>query len=151
MPTINQLNQTYQLSPSDLLAIFSQSNGDARKASLQTVAAFFQTLQTAGNDKVTQYAQPNASGFTIQVAGDTDSVWMILTPTASVASGTIKMPARTGCIDGQELLVNCTQAISTLNFDGNGAFVTGAPTTIAANGFFRLRFDSVGGVWYRVG
>jgi len=49
------------------------------------------------------------------------------------------------------VLVNCTQAVTTLTINGNGATVTGAPTTLAANAFFRLRFEAVAGVWYRVG
>ena len=40
-------------------------------------------------------------------------------------------------------------AISTVA--GNGSTVNGAPTTLAANSFFRLRFDGVFKAWYRVG
>jgi hypothetical protein len=29
--------------------------------------------------------------------------------------------------------------------------VNGAPTTLAANAFFRLRFDGVFNAWYRIG
>jgi hypothetical protein len=32
-----------------------------------------------------------------------------------------------------------------------GATVVGAPTSLAANDFFLLRFDAVTGTWYRVG
>jgi hypothetical protein len=47
--------------------------------------------------------------------------------------------------------VNTTQAVTALTVAGNGATVNGAPTTLAANGFFRIRFDAVLDVWYRVG
>ena len=40
---------------------------------------------------------------------------------------------------------------SARNAARNGATVTGAPTSLSANGFFRLRFDAVASVWYRVG
>ena len=40
----------------------------------------------------------------------------------------------------------------TLTINGNGATaVTGAPTALAANAFFRLRFDRATSSWYRVG
>jgi hypothetical protein len=61
------------------------------------------------------------------------------------------LPLLANCVDKQEILVNCTQAITTLTVNGNGATVTGAPTTLSANGFFRLRFDGLANVWYRVG
>jgi hypothetical protein len=61
------------------------------------------------------------------------------------------MPAVASVIDGQELLVNSTQAVTTLTVAGNGATVAGAPTTLAANGFFRLKFEALVSTWYRVG
>jgi hypothetical protein len=54
-------------------------------------------------------------------------------------------------VDGQQLLVSCTQAVTTLTVAGNGSTVNGAPATLAANAFFRLRFDGVFKAWYRVG
>ncbi|MNR16702.1 hypothetical protein D3C85_1333210 [compost metagenome] len=61
------------------------------------------------------------------------------------------LPAVANIIDKQEVLVNCTQAVTTLTINGNGATVTGAPTTLAANAFFRLKYDQPSTVWYRVG
>lgn len=151
MPTINQLNSVTVPSGSDLLPVYSQSNGDARQLSLTNFANWLQTQTTSTDGKVTQYAAPSASGFTVQINDSTNSVWLILTPTGSFASGAIKMPAKASSIDKQELLVNCTQAVASLSFDGNGSTVTGAPASLAANGFFRLRFDAVTSTWYRVG
>jgi hypothetical protein len=54
-------------------------------------------------------------------------------------------------LDKQEILVNTTQAITALTINANGATIVGAPTTLAAGGFFRLRFDGVLDTWYRVG
>ena len=48
-------------------------------------------------------------------------------------------------------MVSCTQAVTTLTVSGNGSTVNGAPTTLAANGFFRLRYDGVFKAFYRVG
>ena len=151
MPTINQLNAIDTPSASDLLPIYSQSNGDARKISLANFATWLQSLTTFTDNKLTQYAAPSATGFTAQVNDANESVWLILTPTAGFAAGTIKLPALANCIDRQEVLVNSTQAVTALTVNGNGATVTGAPTTLAANGYFRLRFDAVTSTWYRVG
>lgn len=151
MPQINQLSAVDQVQPSDQVPIYSSSNGDARKASLSLLKTFFQEGITAADDKITQYAAPSATGFSVQVNDDSDSVWLVLTPTGGFAAGTLVLPAVGNCVDRQEILVNCTQVVTTLTVSGNGATVTGAPTTLTANGFFRLRFDTVTGTWYRVG
>lgn len=151
MPTINQLNAVDSLSVADLIVIYSSSNGDARKASISTLAEYVRSTITVADDKVTQYAAPSASGFTVQVNDSSNNVWLVLTPTGAFAAGTIKLPSLANVIDRQEILVNCTQAITALTINGNGATVTGAPTTLAADAFFRLRFEAVTDTWYRVG
>jgi len=151
MPTINQLTAVDSVQASDLLPIFSQANGDARKTSLTTLAAFIQTLITSTDDKRTQYAAPNATGFSVQINNDALSVWLVLTPVAGYAAGTLVLPAVALCVDKQEILVNTTQLVTALTINGNGATVSGAPTTLAAGSFFRLRFDGVTDTWYRVG
>lgn len=151
MPQINQLSSTDEVQPGDQVPVYSAANGDARKASLTLLKTFFQEGVTAADDKITQYAAPSATAFSIQVNNDSDSVWLVLTPTAGFAAGTLVLPAVANCVDRQEVLVNCTQAVTTLTVSGNGATVTGAPTTLVANGFFRLRFTAVTKTWYRVG
>ncbi|MFA6064020.1 MAG: hypothetical protein WC736_15635 [Gallionella sp.] len=148
---INQLTALDTLMVSDLLVAWSSVNGDARKLSPSVLAALLQTLLATSDGKVTQYSAPSASGFTVVLADNGESKWLILTPTAGFAAGTIKLPALANALDKQEVVVNCTQAITALTIDGNGATVTGEPAAMAANDFFRLRFDAVMDVWYRVG
>ena len=150
MTTINQLSAVSTLTAADLLPVYSSENGDARKASLTVLAAFIQTLITSTDDKVTQYSAPSASPFTVTITNSSNSVWLILTPTAGFAAGTITLPAVANCVDKQEILINCTQIVTALTVDGNGATVTGEPTTLAANDFFSLRFDGVTDTWYRI-
>lgn len=133
----------------DLLPTWTAADADWRGTSLSVLKAYVNDGITAADDKVTQYAAPSATSFSVQVL--TGPRWLILTPGAGYAAGTIVLPAVAGVVDKQELLVNCTQAVTTLTVSGNGATVTGAPTTLAANGFFRLRFDALASVWYRVG
>lgn len=151
MPTINQLTAVDQVVSSDQVPIYSSENGDARKASMATLLAFFAGQITANDDKVTQYSAPSATGFTTTINNGSNSIWLVLTPTGGFAAGTLVLPALASCVDRQEILVNCTQSITALTINGNGATVTGAPTTLAANAFFRLRFDNVTNTWYRVG
>jgi len=151
MPQINQLAAVDQISPGDQVPIFSTNQGDARKASMSLLKQFFQEGMTAADDKVTQYSAPSATGFSTQITNGANSIWLVLTPTGAFAAGTIVLPTLANCVDKQEILVNCTQAVTTLTVSGNGATVTGAPTTLAANGFFRLRFDIITNTWYRVG
>ncbi len=151
MSTINQLSAVDSLSLNDLIAVYSSTNGDARKASLSVLATLLSDLLTVTDGKITQYAAPSATAFTATITDSSASVWLVLTPTAGFAAGTIKLPSLANANDKQEVLVNCTQAVTTLTIDANGSTVTGAPTTLAANAFFRLRFDAVLSTWYRIG
>jgi len=151
MPTINQLSTVDDLSGGDLFPVYVSADGDARKVSATNLRAFILDAATTADDKITQYAAPSATGFSVTILNGSDSIWLILAPTAGFAAGTIILPALSNCVDKQELLVNSTQSVTTLTINSNGATVTGAPATLAANGFFRLRFDALAKVWYRVG
>ncbi len=78
MPTINQLNSIDTPSGSDLLPLYSQSNGDARKLSLSNLLLWLTTnTPTATNNNqpqfTTQYAAPSATGFTVQILDGSES------------------------------------------------------------------------------
>lgn len=153
MSSINRLSTVDSLQLTDLLAIYSQSLGNDAAATLTTLVAFLQGQLTADDELITQYASPNASGFNVTISPPVSgtSVWLILTALAVYAAGTITLPALATCVDNQEVLVTSTQALTALTVAGNGATVNGAPTTLAANAFFRLRFNQVNASWYRVG
>ena len=144
----NLLTAVDQLGDGDLIRVFVTSQGDERRTSVSTLKA---KINASNATDFTQYAAPSATGFSVQVNDDSKSVWLILTPTAGFAAGTLVLPAVAKCVHDQQIVANCTQAVTTLTVSGNGATVTGAPTTLAANGFFRLRFDAVTDTWYRVG
>ena len=151
MSAIDKLSRVSALSSADLVALFSSSVGDDTAATLGTLLAWLQEQLTADNAPTTQYSAPSATGFSVTVAPPVagGSVWLLLTPAAGYAAGTIVLPALP--VDGQEVLVSCTQAVTTLTVNGNGSTVNGAPATLAANAFFRLRFDGVFKAFYRVG
>lgn len=126
-------------------------DGQDQRVLSGTLKAYLDSISTDVNSKTAQYEAPSATGFSVQITDGSDSIWLRLTPTAGFAAGTIVMPASSNAIENQEVLINCTQIVTTLTMDGNGATVTGAPTTLAAaNAFFTLKFDSVTTTWYRV-
>jgi hypothetical protein len=149
MSTINQLNAISTVSGSDLVPVYSQQNGDARKLSLTNLADWIGTQVSFVDDKITQYAAP-LTGTTVLANDTQNSGWLILTPVGTLAALTIKLPLLANTIDKQEILVNTTQTLTSLTIDGNGSSVVGGPTTLSANGYFRLRYDAVMHTWYRV-
>lgn len=151
---ISQLSSMDTLSTSDLLAVWAAANSDTRKASLGVLLTFLQANLTAPGDDETQYFAPAATGFTVTITPTTngENVYLLMTPVAGYAAGTITLPPVANCVDGQQVLVSTTQAVTTLTVGANGATaINGAPSTLAANAFFRLRFDGVFQSWFRVG
>jgi hypothetical protein len=156
MPYIKNLTALDTLAAGDNIAVGSSTNGDDRRAALSTLLSYLQSNLTivdasAFTEYTTQYAAPSATGQNIQVTDADDNIHLIVTPVAGYAAMTITLPTSTNCIDKQDILINCTQAVTTLTVAGNGATVTGAPTTLAANAYFRLKYDLAGNTWYRVG
>ena len=149
--TIPNLTETTDLSASDEFVIKTSSSSTARKISAANVKAYMNEGVVATDDKVVQFSAPVATGFTVTINDGPDSIWLVLTPDAGYAAGTITLPAVANCVDKQEILVNSTQAITTLTISGNGATVVGGPSAMRANAFFRLKFESVLSKWYRVG
>ncbi len=150
----NRVTSTSQLNGSDLLAIFLQQNGGDSALSLTLFAEWLsENITVEGDGKVTYYSAPSATGFTATIPSTSSSYWLILTPVAGYAAGTIKLPLVANAVDKQEILCNCTQAVTTLTIDAdsaNGGTATGAPTTLAANAFFTLRYNAQNYTWYRV-
>lgn len=153
MSALNQACSISDIQSGDKIRLYDTSNGDWRDSSIATLTAYIQANITVGKPVFNkEFSAPSATGFTVAVTDTSDNAWLILTPTAGFAAGTITLPAVANAIDNQEVLVNCTQVVTTLTIDGNGATaVTGEPTTLAANDFFKLKYEAVTKTWYRVG
>lgn len=153
---IKNLTALDSLVAGDNIAIGASSYGDDRRAALSVLLTWLQNNLTivdalAFAEYTTQYAAPSATGQNIQVTDADDNIHLIITPAAGYAAMTITLPTSTNCIDKQDILINCTQAVTTLTVAGNGATVVGEPSTLAANAYFRLKYDLAGTTWYRVG
>lgn len=147
---INNLPQT-DIAVSDQIPFYSSANGADRKTSLTQLSTKLQSL-LVGTGLIAQYSAPAATGFSVTIAPPTNgaSMWLLLTPAAGYAAGTIVLPALSTCVDGQEVAVTCTQAVASLTVSGNGATVNGAPSALTANQAFKLRFDGVFSAWYPI-
>jgi len=135
MPTINQLASLNQLTGSDQIPVYSASNGDARKASLSTLLTYIeQAWMSPDFQRVT--ASPTLSGFTLTLPTGANSLFVLLTPTGTMATGTIVLPAAASIADGQEIILYTSQEVTALTFTLNGAT---ALSTTSRSGLRRQR------------
>lgn len=153
MAQINQYPTKEQIDGSELLVCFDVSNSDTRKFSVSALSTYIAGNISANmSGYVSQYSAPALNGLSISITEASKDTHLILTPTTSLNSMTLVLPLASTANDGQRLLFNSTQAITTLTIGNNGATsVIGAPTTISANAFFTLKYDKVTSTWYRVG
>jgi len=140
-------NTTNAATAADHLLTFKATDGTWVELPISALVTYLNTAISISSGLTKQGASPSATGFTVEVsAGNT---WLLLTPTAGFAAGTITLPDG---VDGEEVLVSCTQLITTLTVDNDdGASIVGAPSTLSANDFFRMRYDGTNDAWYRVG
>jgi hypothetical protein len=156
MPTINKLTRSDEVSAGDVLPVYIQNQGDARGVAVSVLQEYMQENltfppATGLQEYVTQRAAPSATGFDIAIVAGSN-IHLILTPTAGYATGAITLPAVAGLVDKQDILVNCTQQVTTFTINANGATaVTGEPSSLGADDFFRLKYDLATSTWYRVG
>lgn len=149
---IQKLNQVDSASLSMSAAVYDPTNGGDRRVSLSEILTLFQASLTTQDELETVYLSP-LTGATYTFSPDVEggSMYLRVTPAGTIAALTLNLPASP--VDKQEVLVKSTQTITALTINANATNVTtsGAPTTLAANGFFRLRFDGVNNVWDRIG
>ena len=146
---IERLSLLDQITPSTVVAV--NQDGIDYRANIGTVATYINQQGGSGDGKILQYSGPTATGFTTTITDSSSSVWLVLTPNATLAAGTITLPNVANCVESQEILVSSSQTVTALTIGLNGALAVGAPTTITAGGFFRLRFEPILKTWYRVG
>ena len=152
---IGTLSSAAAVSSGDTVVIYSQSDSAYEGATLTLLKAYFQSNLTFAGSFVTQYSAPSATGFSVTIGSGstvTADTHLILTPTGTLAAGTITLPPAAGCLDGQKVMINSTQIVTALTIGTNGATaVTGALTAFTANGYMTLKYDKPSLTWYRVG
>jgi len=150
MPTINQLPVLNTISSGDQLPVYSPNNGDARRTSIGSLLTFFQ--QSFASPTLTTNLFTPGTGFNIAVPTPVaQQQWMLIQPVGTLATGTVTLPLNTQTPDGTEVLVTTTQQITTFTLAANGAAqLYGAPTTLAAQDNFRVRYYQPTNSWYRI-
>lgn len=150
MPLIYQLPLLNQVSSGDQFPVYTPANGDARRVSVGALLQFFQ--QSFASPTVATNLYTPGTGFNITVPTPTsEQQWMVIQPAGTLAAGTVTLPLNTGVPDGTQVLVTTTQIITSFTLALNGAVAAfGAPTTLAANAFFTMRFYQATNSWYRV-
>ena len=150
MPTINQLPLLAQVSPGDQVPVYSPNNGDARRLPVSSLLQYFQ--QTFASPTLATNFYTPGTGFNVAVPTPVAAQqWMLIQPAGTLALGTITLPLNTQTPDGTEVLVTTTQQITGFTLALNGATAAyGAPTTLLAEEFFRMRFVQSTNSWYRI-
>lgn len=147
-----RLNITDRIGPNDSVVLWSANNQDYRGVPVDLLIEKIQeSIKKADYPPIhIQHFNPNAN-FTLNIENHEVGTYLILNPSVSITTGSIKMPERYDVTDGQVLLVACAQQVNNFSVDGNNALVIGAPNALAANGFFKLKYDKLSNTWYRVG
>ncbi len=150
MPQINQLPLLSQVSPGDQVPVYSPNNGDARRLPISQLLAYFQ--QTFASPTLATNVYTPGTGFNLPVPTPVaQQQWMLIQPAGTLATGTVTLPLNTGTPDGTEVLVTTTQDITGFTLALNGATAAyGAPITLLAEEFFRVRFVQATNSWYRI-
>ena len=150
--SINDLSRaSTPVQDADLFVAWPVAAQDEQVVTAAQLLAYIQSKLTSNLALTQQFAAPSSTGFNIAMTSIpvSPSTWLVLTPTGTLAAGTITLPLNPA--DGQVALVNTTQTVTALTVAGNGRTVTGAPTTLAANGFFEMRYSATFSAWYRTG
>ncbi len=150
MPTINQLPLLDDVALGDQIPVYSPQSGDSRRLPVSALLSYFE--QQYPSPTLTTNIYVPTTGFSIAVpTPTTEQQWMLLTPAGTLATGTIVLPLNTTTPDGFDVLVTTTQIITTFTLSLNGAAAAnGAPSTLAANGLFRVRYVQANNAWYRI-
>lgn len=144
LPAVSDLDD---LSSSDAYAAdVAQLGGDARVPAT-LLAQHLLALAGVPLPMEAQRTSPQATGFTATVEPSSEgrSVWLLLTPAAAYAAGTIALPAG---VFGQEVFCTTTQAITAVVLTSPSGAIYSPPSGLAAGGRFAMRSD--GTDWYRV-
>jgi hypothetical protein len=157
MTTINRLSTAETVATNDLIAIFSTQNGDARKASVFSLAAAIVPLIPAPSIPAAPVERkileiPVVNNFTINLPATTDNIWLKIDNTVpGVFSGIINLPPFPGIIDGQIVNMSTKTALDNVTILAPGSDVPNVPSNFIFYQFLTLRYDATNNFWYRTG
>jgi hypothetical protein len=133
----------------ELIPTYSQYGSTPLWTTITALMAYFRTTFTSP-EFVTTITTPG-DGFSLSLPLNSNKQWALLIPTGTLATGTIVLPSATYLIDGQEILITSTLAVTSLTINGNGATaVYGAPTSFSAGDSVKLRYNLLTTSWYKI-
>jgi len=148
-----RLNTTDKLDSGDQFVIYKGNCTDFRALPqdilLEWIKANLPETQTQGKP-VVQHYNPNGN-FSLNVENHPEGTYLLLNPSTGIENGTLVLPDSNEIVDQQLIQFSCSQQITNLTINGNGAVVIGAPNAISAEAFFKIQYDKLAGTWYRVG
>jgi hypothetical protein len=151
MVQIYNLNTINSLNGNDSIIVYSTLNSGTSKTSLNTLLEFI-AKNYASPQFQKQQQVVTSNNFNVQVNDTSSNTWLVLNLINTFSVGSITLPYVSNCIEGQEVLVNCSYQVNSFTVNANGSIaVYGAPSALAARSFFKLRFNSNDLSWYRVG
>lgn len=137
----------------DIIPVYSGTNRDDRGVTGQALLNYINANLVNPSIPFTQYYTPGGTGFSIAIAplNAGQSVRLLLTPTGTLATGTIVIPGG-GLpalpVDKQEVLVTSTQTVTALTVSAGTTPVVSPPTTVTALTPFRMWYDATNAAWY---
>lgn len=147
-------NQTDSIIAGDQFIIFSANKADYRAVPTDVMSQWVKdqvpSTSSTTPSMVVQPYNPNAD-FTLVVENHASGTYLLLNPSIGIANGTLTLPSNVEVVDQQQIMFSCSQQITNLTINGNGAAVLGAPNSISATAFFTLQYNQLSGTWYRVG
>jgi hypothetical protein len=145
---IERLSPIDRITASTYFAV-NVNNQDYRAAAGVVADFVSEQLNSTAAPETIQYTSPSTS-FTYTLTNNSTSTWLAITPTTGVASGTIVLPNVSVAGDGQEILITTTQNIGGLVINANGASTNNVPSSLQQYECFKLKFEPISKVWYRV-
>lgn len=161
MAKINELSAVDTVVAGDLIPVFDTNNGDARKASMTVIQTFMQANLDFDATAVFTTVRVTADvtfGYSVGASVITaNNTWIILIAVGTHPTITITLPGSSSsspvpAADKQEVLVYSSEIITTVTVTTfSPTVLAGAPTTLAADGFFKMRYDLITDTWYIIG
>ena len=87
-------------------------NGQDYRVLPAALKTYLDTLAGTADGPFIQYSAPSATGFSVQINDDDLDVWLVLTPIAGYAAGTLILPTVANATSGQEITINTTQSFN---------------------------------------
>jgi len=151
MSKIKDLSRTSTVSTSDQLVVTSNDGTLQYRVPVQQLTEYMQTALdlTAVDPVVTVNTQTGGGLDELTVSATTD-ILVVYTPVSPSTTLTLLLPTAAQRFDMQTVTLCTDQSSATLAIDGNGASISGTPTTFSTTLPVTVRYHLATNTWYRI-